>query len=304
MSNINVIDFKIKECPVAYTEVKPEDIIPHPENIFVYEYKSHILGSVILTDQSYLALQNTGNRTINSIIAGVCRHHFEKYKKSYKITYDFVKFGYKGYPYPKSFREKAFFYLRYLYENGGNEYNVFSVHEYKDYPLAFALDHEEFVRILNMFQTEGLMNVQIIRHQVYYYYSLSFTKFGILEMQKVLPPLPMVGLVDQEIRTGNVETDEKINHAKKLFFNNNATLEDKRSACITLSAVLEPIREELKQYFSNPDVSDFFRMVNEFDIRHNKATTKDIKSPEQLEWVFYSLLNTISCYIKLTQSNL
>jgi hypothetical protein len=47
------------------------------------------------------------------------------------------------------------------------------------------------------------------------------------------------------------------------------------------------------------DTEYFFRIVNEFSIRHNKLSTKRINSEEQLEWVFYCLLNTINTYVKM-----
>jgi len=40
-------------------------------------------------------------------------------------------------------------------------------------------------------------------------------------------------------------------------------------------------------------------MVNNFNIRHNKTSTKVIEHEVQLEWIFYSLLNTITTYIKI-----
>jgi hypothetical protein len=109
----------------------------------------------------------------------------------------------------------------------------------------------------------------------------------------------MAALVDQAISTGDYETDERINHAKDLFFREPQSIDRMRSACEVLSFVLEPLREDLKQYFQKGDVSNFFNIVNNFDIRHNKEQTKAIVHPEQLEWVFYSLLNTITAYTKL-----
>ena len=72
-----------------------------------------------------------------------------------------------------------------------------------------------------------------------------------------------------------------------------------RSACEVLSYILEPLRKDLEKYFKQKDISDFFQLVNNFDIRHNKESTKDIIHEEQLEWVYYSLLNTINTYTKL-----
>ena len=114
--------------------------------------------------------------------------------------------------------------------------------------------------------------------------------------------MPLFGLVSQVISTGNSEVDEKINHARELFFDNAQSLDKMRSACEALCFILEPLREDLKNYFNQKDVSDFFQIVNTFDIRHNKETTKNIVHEEQLEWLFYSLLNTINTYVKLKQN--
>jgi len=64
------------------------------------------------------------------------------------------------------------------------------------------------------------------------------------------------------------------------------------------------LREELKDYFANADVSTFFQLVNNFDIRHNKDYTNNLELPEQLEWVFYTLLNSISCFMKIKRNTI
>lgn len=75
--------------------------------------------------------------------------------------------------------------------------------------------------------------------------------------------------------------------------------EQLRSACITLAAVLERYRGDLSFAFGKKDTDAFFALVNEFDIRHNHTRVKQIEHPEQLEWVYYTLLNSISTYCKL-----
>ena len=72
-----------------------------------------------------------------------------------------------------------------------------------------------------------------------------------------------------------------------------------RSACETLIYILDPLRKDLETYFKQKDISDFFQIVNNFDIRHKKESTKDIINEEQLEWIYFSLLNTINTYTKL-----
>jgi len=111
--------------------------------------------------------------------------------------------------------------------------------------------------------------------------------------------MPMFGLISQELKTGDPAIDEKINHAKKLFFADPKTLDNMRSACEVLSYVLEPLKKKLMPTFADADVNIFFKMVNDFDIRHNKGYTAKLMHEEQLEWVFYTLLNSINTYAKL-----
>ena len=118
------------------------------------------------------------------------------------------------------------------------------------------------------------------------------------EVEKGTSKLPIFGLIDQKIITGRLEDDRNIAHAKSLFFGKDSTLESKRSACQTLSFVLEPLHENLKKSFEG-DTEVFFRIVNEFAIRHNKERTKNIQHEEQIERIFYSLLNTINVYVKM-----
>ena len=106
-------------------------------------------------------------------------------------------------------------------------------------------------------------------------------------------------LSSYNIDSGSTEIDRKLNHAYNLFSQDNATIEDKRSACEELSFILEPFRNELTKYFTNKDVNHFFDLVNNFDIRHNKEITKKLVYVEQIEWVFYGLLNTLITYIKM-----
>jgi hypothetical protein len=131
------------------------------------------------------------------------------------------------------------------------------------------------------------------------YLGVKMTNSGKEEAKKVLPKMPLFGLVNQTLTTGDIERDEKINHARELFFSEPLSMDKMRSACETLSYVLEPLQKSLKNYFGEKDISDFFKIVNTFDIRHNKDATKKIVDEEQLEWVFYSLLNTINTYAKL-----
>jgi hypothetical protein len=82
---------------------------------------------------------------------------------------------------------------------------------------------------------------------------------------------------------GDIETDKKINHAKDLFLSEPPSLDKMCSACKTLSFVLEPLRQDLNEHFDEKDISDFFQILNQFDVLHNKTSTKSLSMPEQFE---------------------
>ena len=199
-----------------------------------------------------------------------------------------------------TFEEKVKFYLGYLYEDGGNEYKETSFSADRWYQSAGCYTPKEFMRIMKALESKGWVTYK--RYPVQHPYSYTevlLTDAGIKEIEKGLPRNPMIGLVNQEINTGEPATDAKIAHAKNLFFAEPKSMNNMRSACETLSFVIEPLRKDLKGMLSVADVETFFAIVNNFDIRHNKHSTARLTHSEQLEWVFYSLLNTINLYSKL-----
>lgn len=129
-------------------------------------------------------------------------------------------------------------------------------------------------------------------------YLLSESQWGRKLLEELTPAWPLLGLIEQKIETGDLKTDAEIQSARDLFLNRNATEEQMRSGCEKLSFVLEPLRDKLRQHLDG-DTDTFFALVNTFNIRHNKATTKKIEHREQYEWVFYGMLNTINAYSKL-----
>ena len=241
----------------------------------------------------------------NPILAGICRNTFDNGQEPPLINAEFIAVGLKNYKYPKTTREKAKHLLRYLYDKGGNDLKKFTLSSYSDRAIAYANDSEEFNSIMNFLQQQSFLNWNDAKGLVGFglgikcYFDVSVTESGVLEVEKELPKIPLISLVSQEIATGDTEVDMKINHAKDLFFEEPQTMDRMRSSCESLIYILEPLRQDIKKYFKEKDTEDFFNIVNNFDIRHNKDTTKDIEYSEQLEWIFYSLLNTINTYTKL-----
>jgi len=235
-------------------------------------------------------------------LAALCREAHENKVDPPLITSDFINHVMPTLSFPRRFKEKVAHFLKWFYNHGGDDFKPKTFDVSSDFYIAFADDGEEFNRILAHLNNKML--IEWAAHHGYIgggglYLDVLMTDAGIQEVEKDMPKVPMVGLINQYITTGNETIDEKINHAKKLFFDEPQTMEHMRSACVTLAAVLEPLRGDLTSVIARPDVEAFFQLVNNFDIRHNHHKVMTLEYPEQLEWVFYSLLNTINVYYKL-----
>lgn len=290
-----------ERCAIIGYPLKPGELKPLTGTTL--EYETEFVGKVKITLPAYQELL-TGNYE-RYIIAGICKDRTLKNEEPILIDSDFIRDGYIKLNPPIEFDEKCNYFLKHLYQFGGKENKEFELNSTKHFPLAFA-DPEEFTRVVDQLKSDFSITIRKT-HQMgrgkesQIYMGVKMTNSGKEEAKKSLPKMPLFGLVSQQITTGNFEIDEKINHARELFYDDVPTLDKMRSACETLSYVLEPLRDDLKSYFSQKDVSDFFQIVNTFDIRHNKDTTKNLVHEEQLEWVFFSLLNTINAYTKLKQ---
>lgn len=299
------------DCILGYP-LTPDEFSLVDSGTITYFVKS--LGNIRVTMPAYTELLNvlklgTENDSYSDAfprfqLAGIARNAYERQQEPPLFDSLFIREGYKQEKVPATFKEKSNHLLMHLYSQGGNENQKFELNSTRDFPLTYT-DTNEFERIV-----EGLVKAGHIRYSKRHqtgrvgllFMSVELTAMGIDEAEKQLPVMPLVGLVEQQIETGDVSTNERINHAKSLFFGPYATAHDKRSACETLSYVLEPFRDDLASFFTTSDVSDFFQLVNRFDIRHNKSTTTNLIYEEQLEWVFYTLLNTINTYVKLKNS--
>jgi hypothetical protein len=286
-----------KDCLIGF-ELKPENISISTSHLTIVYYHESV-GNVKVTIPAYNDLLNGDFERY--LIAGITRNAYEKKQEPPLIDSQFLKAGYKDYNPPIDFKEKVKHFLKYIYEHGGRENKKFEFKPFRDSAIAFC-DPEEFTRLVNHLEKINWITISNKNHLSLgrvFFLGVELTICGITEAEKLIPQMPLIGLVDQKITTGDPAVDEKINHAKKLFFSDASTLDDKRSACETLSHVLEPLRDELSTFFTTSDVSDFFQIVNRFDIRHNKVGTINLKYEEQLEWVFFTLLNTINTYVKL-----
>jgi len=280
------------------------EILPQNESPILgtsYEYYEETVGKVKVTDVAYNELMHGDFERY--IIAGITRNAYENQQEPPLITSQFIRNGYKELNPPTTFNDKSQHLLKHLYNHGGKENASIELNSTKDFPIAYA-EPEELSRIVGFLEKNNWIEISRT-HKVgamasqRIFMGVELTISGMDKIEEDSSEIPLIGLVEQRIKTGNVAVDEKINHAKDLFFKKDATLNDKRSACETLSHILEPLRNDLTNFFSASDVSDFFQIVNRFDIRHNKSTTINLIHEEQFDWVFYSLLNTINTFVKL-----
>lgn len=113
--------------------------------------------------------------------------------------------------------------------------------------------------------------------------------------QVVAAPIdPRRELIDAATTAVPDENTDPIAHAITLFRNRNASIEDKRSACRALAAVLEDRRTILKAQLLSNDEQALFQIANQFGIRHHKADQHTDYAPHQfLDWIFWNYLATV-----------
>jgi hypothetical protein len=265
-----------------------------------HKYYFQPVGTVYISNAAEIVINN--NTKINlSVIAGLCRCAFELKEEPPIIDSELINSLDTLKSIPRNFKEKYDHFFSIIYKTGGNEYKARMIDVKDDYPLAFANNISELQRIIDFGISSGelecLEKIDSVDVGTLIYVDLKFTPKGLKKADKLINNY--FSIIQPKIDSGNTEIDRKINHAVSLFYQDNATIEDKRSASEELSFILEPFRKDMDKYFMDKDVNLFFQLVNEFDIRHNKEKTKRLIYEEQIEWIFQCLLNSLITYIKL-----
>jgi hypothetical protein len=265
----------------------------------LFYYENPILGTIKWTDVAWVIRENLTQEQ-KDLIKGVIRNRKINGEPPLEINSRLVN-NLEDLDIPYDFESRARHFLKYLYDHGGKEFKVHGIDSATDSAISYS-SRDEFEGIVRYLKAEGFIdyNKVVTTKQGNFYQDLSITKGGIKEIEKGLPKMPLCGLFEQKISSGDIAIDNQIEHARNLFFDEHPTIEKMRSACETLMFVIEPLRDKLKDKFSG-DTEFFFNIVNNFTIRHNKERTRTIETPEQLEWIFYSLLNTINTYVKFTR---
>jgi len=280
-------------CPLTGQGVNAK-MISSPHS---YYYETEKTGKVYFSDLAFMEAVTLSDEE-KQILTGICRNRTIDGQEPEMIKKTMFS-QLKDQDIPYAFDAKCRHFMQYLYNHGGEEHAEHDMDSNRDSPITYS-SMEEFERILKVLKKREYIDYENIQElqSATLYYKLCLTDKGIKEINQDLPKSVMSSLANEQIKVGDINIDRQLEHSRKLFFGEHSTFESKRSACETLCFVLEPLRDELKNIFSG-DTESFFNIVNNFNIRHNKQRTMAIQHEEQLEWIFYSLLNTINTYFKL-----
>ncbi|WP_158860998.1 hypothetical protein [Lunatibacter salilacus] len=244
-------------CPITGIKIKSQDFQTNIPIENSYTYRVPTIGEVTLSHQAWLILEQNSFQQ-KPILAGYCRNIFDRKGKGPKIQTEFINEGYKSVEVPFSFEEKCRHLLEYLYEAGGKESKTFNLNSLVDYTITYSPNPDEFNRIIE--------HLKLLKYITYkskddaylpkvIFFQIALTIDGFEQAKKSLPTDPMIRLIREDFGFGDEDTNEKVNHAIKLF-HTDSSMDNKRSACETLSFILEPLRNELKVTFSG-DTEDF-----------------------------------------------
>lgn len=106
-------------------------------------------------------------------------------------------------------------------------------------------------------------------------------------------PTGLENLPDRAIQAAAPETVDRVQHAIALFRARAATVEERRSAVITLAGILEERRDLLKAELRREDEAALFQIANQFAVRHQGGRQRGDYDPVFLDWLFWWYLDTV-----------
>lgn len=201
----------VDKCALTGYKLKQNEIKPTTGPII--EYETEYVGKVKITIPAYQEINQFEN--VRYIIAGICKNRTLQNQEPILIDTEFIKNGYLSLKPPLEFAEKCNSFLKTLYHMGGKDNFKFQMKSFEDFALAYSTP-EEFTRIIDQLESEYFISIDnksktLEKHE--FYFGLKLTNYGKEEVEKVLPKIPMYGLINQNISTGDIEIDYQINHA-------------------------------------------------------------------------------------------
>ena len=115
------------------------------------------------------------------------------------------------------------------------------------------------------------------------------------DIGRMVNPAPdELGLIIDEALDRSSPTYPEMSHAVASFRGRNSTVEDRRSAIVSLAGELEKRRKILKDELLKKDEQALFHIANKFNLRHKTADQRADYDPEFLDWIFYWYVATIN----------
>jgi hypothetical protein len=106
-------------------------------------------------------------------------------------------------------------------------------------------------------------------------------------------PTGLEDLPERAVEAATPETVDRVRHAIALFRSRTATVEERRSAVITLAGILEERRDLLKAELLSKDEGALFQIANGFAVRHQRADQRADYDSAFLDWFFWWYLGTV-----------
>jgi hypothetical protein len=106
-------------------------------------------------------------------------------------------------------------------------------------------------------------------------------------------PASLEDLPERALQSATPDTLDRLQHAIALFRSRTASVEDRRSAVITLAGLLEERRALLKAELLRDDEAALFQIANKFAIRHQGADQRGDYDNVFLDWLFWWYLSTV-----------
>lgn len=160
-------------------------------------YKFYPVGKVKIALSLLIEFMNN-KQFHHPILAGICRNAFENKEEPPLISRDFIDNGLKNYNYPMTFKEKARHLLKFWYDRDGNNFKSFRFNAFGDDTLAYAENPDEFKKIIKYLEEKSFIEVghelALARGQKQYE-NAQLTDYGIEEVEKDLPKIPMKGSI-------------------------------------------------------------------------------------------------------------
>ena len=165
-------------CPLTGKKIKLTQ--PNP-SVAEFFYETQLTGKVTISDVAFMSAGSLSEEE-KLILIGICRNKTLR-KESFSISSSLFS-QLKNQPIPYSFEEKSNYFLQYLYDHGGKEYQSHDIYSDIDAPITYS-SQDEFERIIEYLLENGWVRSKGIfpSKQSIFYNGLRISKEGIEKIE-------------------------------------------------------------------------------------------------------------------------